>query len=147
MTAAHDARQASRWWALPVITLAQLMIVLDGTIVNIALPSMQADLGMSDSGPAMGGHRLRPGVRRPAAARRPDQRTVRPPPHVLGQPRRLRGPHRRSAAPRNPPAPCSPPAPSRDVRRRDGPGGAVTAHPDVHRPAGPRQGVRRSSVR
>lgn len=49
MTAAHDARQASRWWALPVITLAQLMIVLDGTIVNIALPSMQADLGMSDT--------------------------------------------------------------------------------------------------
>ncbi|MGW0659474.1 MFS transporter [Streptodolium elevatio] len=40
---------ARRWWALPVITLAQLMLVLDGTIVNIALPSMQADLGMSDA--------------------------------------------------------------------------------------------------
>lgn len=40
---------ARRWWALLVIALAQLMIVLDGTIVNIALPSMQADLGMSDA--------------------------------------------------------------------------------------------------
>lgn len=38
-----------RWWALPVIALAQLMIVLDGTIVNIALPSMQSELGMSDA--------------------------------------------------------------------------------------------------
>lgn len=38
-----------RWWALVVIALAQLMIVLDATIVSIALPSMQVDLGMSDS--------------------------------------------------------------------------------------------------
>lgn len=37
-----------RWWPLIVIALAQLMIVLDGTIVNIALPSMQSELGMSD---------------------------------------------------------------------------------------------------
>lgn len=37
-----------RWWPLMVIALAQLMIVLDGTIVNIALPSMQGELGMSD---------------------------------------------------------------------------------------------------
>ena len=31
-----------------VIALAQLMVVLDATIVNIALPSAQRDLGMSD---------------------------------------------------------------------------------------------------
>ncbi|MDT7840807.1 DHA2 family efflux MFS transporter permease subunit [Streptomyces justiciae] len=37
-----------RWWALVVIALAQLMVVLDMTIVNIALPSAQADLNMSD---------------------------------------------------------------------------------------------------
>ncbi|MER7841005.1 MFS transporter [Streptomyces sp. NPDC096040] len=37
-----------RWWALVVIALAQLMVVLDMTIVNIALPSAQADLHMSD---------------------------------------------------------------------------------------------------
>lgn len=37
-----------RWWALVVIALAQLMVVLDMTIVNIALPSAQRALGMSD---------------------------------------------------------------------------------------------------
>src|SRR6186997_1027778 len=37
-----------RWWILAVIGLAQLMVVLDATIVNIALPSAQDDLGFSD---------------------------------------------------------------------------------------------------
>ncbi|GGN38167.1 MFS transporter [Streptomyces kronopolitis] len=38
-----------RWWALVVIAIAQLMVVLDATIVNIALPSAQRDLGISDA--------------------------------------------------------------------------------------------------
>ena len=38
-----------RWWVLAVIGLAQLMVVLDATIVNIALPSAQTDLGFSDA--------------------------------------------------------------------------------------------------
>lgn len=38
-----------RWLALMVIALAQLMVVLDASIVNIALPSMQVDLGISDA--------------------------------------------------------------------------------------------------
>ncbi|CBG75945.1 MULTISPECIES: MFS transporter [Streptomyces] len=37
-----------RWWILTVIGVAQLMVVLDSTIVNIALPSAQKDLGFSD---------------------------------------------------------------------------------------------------
>lgn len=37
-----------RWLILGVIAVAQLMIVLDLTIVNIALPSAQEDLGFSD---------------------------------------------------------------------------------------------------
>ncbi|MYS21346.1 drug resistance transporter, EmrB/QacA subfamily [Streptomyces sp. DvalAA-14] len=37
-----------RWTALTFIALAQLMVVLDATVVNIALPSAQADLGISD---------------------------------------------------------------------------------------------------
>jgi EmrB/QacA subfamily drug resistance transporter len=37
-----------RWTALIFIAIAQLMVVLDSTIVNIALPSAQADLGISD---------------------------------------------------------------------------------------------------
>ncbi|MEU1308919.1 MFS transporter [Streptomyces cinnamoneus] len=44
--AAPDPR---RWWGLVVIALAQLMVVLDATIVNIALPSAQQELHMSDS--------------------------------------------------------------------------------------------------
>lgn len=38
-----------RWRALAFIAIAQLMVVLDATIVNIALPSAQADLGISDA--------------------------------------------------------------------------------------------------
>lgn len=37
-----------RWLALAVIAVAQLMVVLDATIVNIALPQAQSDLGISD---------------------------------------------------------------------------------------------------
>ena len=37
-----------RWLILAIIGIAQLMVVLDATIVNIALPSAQADLGFSD---------------------------------------------------------------------------------------------------
>ena len=39
----HDRR----WRLLGVIGIAQLMVVLDVTIVNIALPSAQQDLGFS----------------------------------------------------------------------------------------------------
>ncbi len=39
---------ARRWWILAVVGIAQLMVVLDATIVNIALPAAQQDLGFSD---------------------------------------------------------------------------------------------------
>ena len=46
---AHDhAAHPHRWMLLSVLALAQLMVVLDGTIVNIALPDAQRELGMSD---------------------------------------------------------------------------------------------------
>ena len=38
-----------RWIALFVVCLGQLMIILDTTIVNVALPSIQGDLGFSQS--------------------------------------------------------------------------------------------------
>jgi EmrB/QacA subfamily drug resistance transporter len=45
-----EARAARRrWLGLLVITGSQLLIVLDGTVVNIALPVMAQDLGMSDA--------------------------------------------------------------------------------------------------
>ena len=43
------AGPAQRWWILGVVGLAQLMVVLDATIVNIALPSAQRDLGFSNA--------------------------------------------------------------------------------------------------
>src|SRR5438128_5305609 len=39
----------TRWFALIVLCLGTLMIVLDTTIVNVALPSIRADLGFSAS--------------------------------------------------------------------------------------------------
>ncbi|WP_052367011.1 MFS transporter [Paraoerskovia marina] len=42
-------RPSHRWWVLATVALAQLMVVLDATIVNIAMPSAQADLGFSDN--------------------------------------------------------------------------------------------------
>jgi EmrB/QacA subfamily drug resistance transporter len=38
-----------RWVALAVVCMGQLMMVLDATIVNVALPSMQRDLGFSQA--------------------------------------------------------------------------------------------------
>ena len=38
-----------RWKTLTVVGIVALMVVLDGTVMNIALPSIQADLGLSDS--------------------------------------------------------------------------------------------------
>src|SRR5437588_1850606 len=44
MTIADDRK---RWLALYVLCLGTLMIVLDATIVNVALPSIKEDLGFS----------------------------------------------------------------------------------------------------
>ncbi|WP_245661626.1 MFS transporter [Nocardia salmonicida] len=44
-----DSQQNSmRWWALVVLSAAQLMVVLDATVITIALPYAQRDLGISD---------------------------------------------------------------------------------------------------
>ena len=39
----------ARWLALIVLCLGDLMIVLDTTIVNVALPSIRADLGFTET--------------------------------------------------------------------------------------------------
>jgi MFS family permease len=48
MSAAPEAVDR-RWSVLVVVAVAQLMVVLDGTIANIALPSAQQALGFSNS--------------------------------------------------------------------------------------------------
>src|SRR5215203_824836 len=44
-----EAAERSRWIALYVLCAGVLMIVLDVTVVNVALPSIQEDLGFSQS--------------------------------------------------------------------------------------------------
>src|SRR3954452_17852429 len=44
------ADDPARWTALVVLCVGMLMIVLDATVVNVALPSIQRDLGFSSSG-------------------------------------------------------------------------------------------------
>jgi len=39
----------SRWIALYVLCTGMLMVILDGTIVNVALPSIQDDLGFKQA--------------------------------------------------------------------------------------------------
>lgn len=45
----HNVDPKKRWLALMVLCLGTLMIVLDTTIVNVALPSIKADLGFSEA--------------------------------------------------------------------------------------------------
>lgn len=47
-TSTEISPEGNRWKILVFLALAQLMVVLDATIVNIALPSAQADLGFGD---------------------------------------------------------------------------------------------------
>jgi EmrB/QacA subfamily drug resistance transporter len=42
-------QKVNPWLALVVVCMGQFMVVLDATVVNVALPSIQADLGFSDS--------------------------------------------------------------------------------------------------
>src|SRR5687767_1946095 len=45
----HSHNDRSRWIALYVLCLGMLMIVLDATVVNVALPSIQDELGFTSS--------------------------------------------------------------------------------------------------
>ena len=45
----HASTGPRRWWALYVLCLGVLMIVLDTTIVNVALPSIRTDLHFTEA--------------------------------------------------------------------------------------------------
>ncbi len=49
MTTHSDTPDRNRWIALYVLCVGMLMIVLDATVVNVALPTIQDDLGFSSS--------------------------------------------------------------------------------------------------
>lgn len=48
-TVSAQAGDSARWWTLAIAGAAQLMVVLDSTVITVALPSIQQSLGMSDA--------------------------------------------------------------------------------------------------
>src|SRR5919198_5978605 len=50
MTTQNSTPRDMRWPALVVLCAGMLMIVLDATVVNVALPAIQRDLGFTQSG-------------------------------------------------------------------------------------------------
>ena len=50
MRARLFAAENRKWWTLAAVTFGLFMIMLDNTVVNVALPAIQSDLGISQSG-------------------------------------------------------------------------------------------------
>src|ERR1700730_18031816 len=46
----RDGPAAGRWWALGVLCLSLVVVTIDTTILNVALPSLVRDLHASSSG-------------------------------------------------------------------------------------------------
>jgi EmrB/QacA subfamily drug resistance transporter len=45
----RQANHARRWWILAILGIAQLMVILDSTVINIALPTVQRALKFSNA--------------------------------------------------------------------------------------------------
>ena len=43
-------KSTRKWWALALIAAAQFMVIMDTSIIGVALPQMQSDLGFSQEG-------------------------------------------------------------------------------------------------
>ena len=76
---------------LALVCLAQFMVVLDATIVNVALPTLQHDLHFSPSSLPVGDQLLHPGLRRLPAARREGVGSLRAQAPVPRRSRRVHG--------------------------------------------------------
>jgi len=50
LTPPAHVRHDNRWLVLAIVCLGQLMVILDATIVNVALPAIQTDLHLSAAG-------------------------------------------------------------------------------------------------
>ena len=68
-----------KWWTLIAVCTATFMLLLDITVVNVALPDIQQSLHSSLQRPPVGGRRLLPHPGRLPAHRRRGRRHVRPP--------------------------------------------------------------------
>ncbi len=141
---AAEARAGShRWLVLVVVSIAQLMVVLDATVVNIALPSAQTDLGFGDSqrqwivtayALAFGSLLLLGGRVGDLVGRKRIFLIALVAFAIASGARRGRAVLRRARRGARDPG-CR--------RRHAGPGCAGNARHDLHRPARTRQGVRR----
>lgn len=125
-----------------MIGVAQLMMILDATIINMALRSAQRALGLHHSGPATSRHCLHLGVRKPAAARRQARRPVRPPGHVPDRAGRFAGVLAIGGGSVRFAVLISARAWQRRIRRALDPVRAVAADHQIHRAEDPGQGVR-----
>ncbi|MFB9905430.1 MFS transporter [Allokutzneria oryzae] len=47
MSTVEQQKDTRRWWALALIAAAQFMVIMDTSIIGVALPRIQADLGFS----------------------------------------------------------------------------------------------------
>ena len=132
-----------RFRALAIIAVAQLMVVLDASVVIIALPSAQRALHISTANREVDADRLHAGLCRVAASRWPHRRLLRAQAHVRDQPDRLRGrlragrpgAERRHALQR--------PGPAGRLRRGDGSGRPLAVDGRLHRAQGTRPCLRR----
>ena len=68
-----------KWWTLGAMCFALFMVMLDNTVVNVALPSIQRDLDADDLRPRVGRQRLHAHLRRPDRDRRAPRRHLRAP--------------------------------------------------------------------
>ena len=110
--------------ALAASSVGFALVLLDTTVVNVALPTIRDDLGAIGTGPAVDRQRLHPRAREPAAergrARRPPRAPAgscsRAPGSSRSPPRRR--PWRRAPARSSPRRCCSAPAPPRWCPRR-----------------------------
>jgi EmrB/QacA subfamily drug resistance transporter len=46
----HSKAQERKWWGLALLATAQFVVVLDASVVNVAMPSIGSDLGLSQQG-------------------------------------------------------------------------------------------------
>ena len=67
-----------RWAGLVFISIAVALIIVDSTIVNVAIPSIVDDLGISSTAGAVGAGVVHARVRSPAARVRHARRPHRP---------------------------------------------------------------------
>src|SRR5947207_952899 len=84
-----------RWWALALLSVAQFLVILDTSIVGVALAEDRRGARLLELEPAVGLQRLCDRLRRAAPAGRPPRRSARRAPRLC---RRLHPPRRRLSA-------------------------------------------------